>query len=112
MEEKNRSNNLEEKLFDCRVVLFGKPDLYWFIDALNLRDSIVKKSPLNYSDIKILKDGSIAEFGFYAFGNRYEISEEIKNEIKGKGLGFSYKIKSLKEIAFDELPECLDFSLK
>lgn len=98
MKGKESIDNLDEKLLDCSLVLFGDGNLDSLAKAEDIRDYLSKDGILNYFNIKFLPERSVAELGFYTLKNRYEVSENMKNMAKKMGFGLAYRIKRMEEL--------------
>ncbi|EFD92474.1 MAG: hypothetical protein BJBARM5_0814 [Candidatus Parvarchaeum acidophilus ARMAN-5] len=98
MKVKKSIENLDEKLLDCSLVLFGDCNLDSLTKAEDVRDYFSKEGILNYFNIKFMPERSVIELRFYTMKNKYEMSENIKSAAKKMGFGIAYRIKKIEEL--------------
>lgn len=97
MKRKGNTETLEESLLDCSVVIFGKNDLYGFIDALENRDYFSGIGNITKFDFKFSEEKSVTEINFYAVSHKWEIARNIRELLNDKARGFGYCIKRIEE---------------
>ena len=98
MAQNQKNERLDDRLLDCNLTLFGRPDLDGFSKAGDIKNYIEKDSLVYFSGCKVLsKNTFVIDVDFYTVSNKYELKSKLNGIVNKYSLGVSYRIRNVEE---------------